>query len=75
MTQPFGNHTTTSLTYAAGFGVDVNITQHWLIGAGYRFVNLGNASLGTTPLQSGTQTISNSHINANELLALLSYVG
>lgn len=75
MTQPFGNHTTKSFTYSAGLGVDVNIAEHVRFGAGYRFVDLGNASLGTTSLQNGTNTISNSHLYTNELLAQISYVG
>ncbi len=75
MTQPFANHSNTSLTYSAGLGFDVDITEHWRLGAGYRFVNLGNVNLGTTPLQSSTGTISNSHIYTNELLAQISYLG
>ncbi len=75
MTQPFGNHATRSLTYSAGLGVDVNITEHVRLGAGYRFVDLGNASLGVTPLQTGTSTISSTHLHTNELLLQISYVG
>ena len=75
MIQPFGNHSTRSFTYSVGFGVDVNITEHLRLGAGYRFADLGNASLDVTPLQTGTNTISNTHLHTNELLAQITYVG
>ena len=75
MTQPFGNHSTKSFTYSVGFGVDADITKHLRLGAGYRFANLGNASLGVTSLQTGTHTISNANLYTNELLAQISYIG
>ncbi len=75
MTQPFANHTTRSFTYIAGLGIDVDIQKHIRVGAGYRFADLGNANLGTTPLQSGTTMISHRHLYTNEFLAQLSFLG
>jgi opacity protein-like surface antigen len=75
MTQPFGSHSNSAFTYSVGLGIDVNIAEHWRLGAGYRFLDLGGASLGVSGLQSGTRTISNSHIHANELLLQVSFVG
>lgn len=75
MAEPFAGHTAHSFTYAVGLGVDVDLNEHLRFGAGYRFIDLGSASLGTTPLQSSTNTISNQHIHMNEVLAQLSFVG
>lgn len=75
MSQPFTSHTTHSFTYLAGLGIDVDLGEHLRAGAGYRFADLGNASLGVTPLQSSSNTISHTHLHTNEFLAQLSYVG
>lgn len=75
MTQPFANHLSRSLTYSVGFGIDVDLTEHVRLGAGYRFADLGNANLGITPLQSSTNKISNTHLYTNEVLAQLEFVG
>lgn len=75
MSMPFGNHTNKTFTFSLGLGVDVNLSEHIRIGAGYRFVDLGSAALGTTPLETGNQTITNPDIHANELLAQVSFIG
>ncbi|MDR3491337.1 MAG: outer membrane beta-barrel protein [Gammaproteobacteria bacterium] len=75
MAQPFGSHNTKSFTYMAGLGVDVDLGEHVRAGIGYRFADLGHASLGVTPLQSSTNTISNTHLHTNEYLVQFSYVG
>jgi opacity protein-like surface antigen len=75
MTQSFADHSTSSFTYTVGFGVDVDMTDHVRLGAGYRFMDLGNASLGVSSLQTGNNTLSNSHLYTNEVLAQLSLVG
>lgn len=75
MGQPFAGQTAHAFTYTVGLGADVDISEHLRFGGGYRFINLGSASLGPTPLQSGTNTISNKQIHANEFLVQLSYVG
>jgi len=75
MSPSFAGHTTKSFTYSAGVGIDVDMAEHVRVGAGYRYVNLGNASLGVTPLQTGNHTISNSHLNTNEFLVQLTYIG
>lgn len=75
MTELFNSHTTKAFTYTAGLGVDVDIAEHLRVGAGYRFVGLGNASLGASPLQDGTNTISHTQLHANELIAQITYLG
>jgi opacity protein-like surface antigen len=75
MTQAFGSHSSRSFTYSVGLGIDVDLQEHLRVGVGYRFVDLGNARLGTTPLQSDNSTISNTHLHTNEFLAQFSYVG
>lgn len=73
-TDPFVGHTQKSFTYSVGLGADLDIAQHLRLGAGYRYVSLGSASLGQSPLQINTNTISNSHLNTNEFLVQLSYL-
>jgi opacity protein-like surface antigen len=75
MSPSFAGHTTKSFTYSAGIGIDVEVAEHLRVGAGYRYLNLGNASLGVTPLQADNHTMGNSHIHANEFLAQLTYIG
>jgi len=75
MAQPFDNHTTSAFTYSIGIGADVDVAEHWRLGAGYRFVDLGKACLGVSPLQSSTETICSTHMNANEILVQISYLG
>ena len=75
MTEPFSSHSTKAFTYFAGLGLDVDVGEHLRAGAGYRFLDLGQASLGMTPLQDSTNTISHSHLHANEFLAQLTFVG
>ncbi len=75
MAQPFAGHTTQSFTYLGGIGMDIDMGKNVRMGVGYRFVNLGNASLGMTPLQSSVNTISNSHLYTNEFLLQLTIIG
>ncbi len=75
LTPPFGNHTTNAFSYSLGLGIDLDITNHWRLGLGYRFVDLGSASLGVTPSQIGTHTISNTPIYVNEVLLRISFLG
>lgn len=75
MTQPFASHTTTSFIYLVGLGMDVDLQQHLRAGVSYRFVSLGQASLGSTPLQAAPNTLSHSHLNTNEFLVQISYIG
>ena len=74
MTQGFNNRSYHSFTYQVGFGIEMNLSNSLRCGAGYRYVNLGAAGLGTTPLQDGTETIKYNHLHLNELLFELSYL-
>ncbi|MCD6048194.1 MAG: porin family protein [Gammaproteobacteria bacterium] len=72
---PFAGHMQHSFTYALGTGMDIDLTQRFKVGAGYRYVNLGKASLGTSPWQTTSQTPSFGHLYANEfLLQFTSYL-
>lgn len=74
MSQPFANRTMRNFTYLIGLGVDVDITQHVRLGAGYRYVDLGKAGLNPSPLQQDSTQITNTRIRANELLMQLSLI-
>lgn len=72
----FSNNTTTQFSYSLGVGVDMDITKHWRFGLGYRFSDLGRAGLGsgvidTTPV---SDSLSQSHLYANEGVLQLSYI-
>jgi opacity protein-like surface antigen len=72
---PFAGHMQHSFTYALGTGMDMDLTRHFKVGAGYRYINLGRASLGTSSWQTTTQTPSFNHLYANEfLLQFTSYL-
>jgi opacity protein-like surface antigen len=71
----FGNKTVTSFTYLAGLGVDMDITPSARLGIGYRFTDLGNAKLAPATID-GTQTtntLSQSHLYVNEVLAQFTF--
>ncbi|CDZ76194.1 Opacity protein antigens [Legionella massiliensis] len=42
----FANHRKTAFSYSLGLGLDVNVSAHLRMGAGYRFSGLGHSSLG-----------------------------
>lgn len=75
MAQGFNNHTYHSFTYQVGLGLEADLTQHLRLGGGYRYVDLGKAGLGTTPLQDSSTTIQYQHLHVNEFLLQLSYLG
>lgn len=74
-TPMFFDRSQTSFTYTVGSGVDVNLTNSFRIGIGYRFTDLGAAATGSA--QIDTIPISNSlqqpHIYANQILAQLTF--
>jgi opacity protein-like surface antigen len=75
MSQGFNNRTHQTFTYQLGLGLDIDLNSHVCLGAGYRFLDLGKAGLGPTPLQEGNQTISYDHLYVNEFLMQLSFKG
>lgn len=74
MGEPFANHTNDSFTYVAGFGVDMDAGKWVRLGIGYRYVDLGKASLGTSPLQADTVTLQKSTLTSNEFLFQISTI-
>ena len=71
----YKNKTTSSFTYNIGLGLDYDLTENLRFGVGYRFTDLGKASLGDSQLDtlSVPETLSQSHFYAQELLFQLSY--
>jgi hypothetical protein len=52
MQTPFAGHTRAGLAYSLGFGITRNIGSRSEISLGYRYINSGKGSLGTTPIQT-----------------------
>ncbi len=75
-TPEFTNHSTTSFAYSVGVGIDVDIHQNWRLGAGYRFVGLGQANLGNGLIDttSFTSTLTQSNLYAQTVMAQLTYL-
>lgn len=69
---PFTSSTTHSFTYDLGTGVDVDLTSRVRLGAGYRYADLGKATLGVSPDQSSTETPGYQHLHTNEFILQLS---
>jgi len=75
-TRQFSNQTSTAFSYAAGLGVDFDLTEAVRLGLGYRFTDLGTVSLGPANINGNTVsgTLSQNHLYANMLLAQLSFL-
>ena len=69
----FKNHTTTSITYTVGAGLQHNFTPACQIGLGYEFSNWGHSSLGTAPGQTLGKGLSFNHYYTNAVLMNVSY--
>lgn len=68
----FSDYTTHSFSYELGLGMDVDVTCHTRIGAGYRFADLGSYSLSSN---NNTDTgLGKSHLYANEFAVQLTYL-
>ena len=70
---PFANHTTSNLSYLLGFGIDMNLSSHFLIGIGYRFDDFGKLSLGQSPAMESGATLVSSPLIAQEIVLQLTY--
>ncbi len=55
---PFVNHTQNYLTWGIGAGVDVDMNSTFRLGLGYQFVDLGEAKLGLSSIQTMGQASS-----------------
>jgi len=74
-TPAFSNHTQTNFTYAVGPGIDVSLTKSFRVGVGYRFTDLGSANTGSGQLDTIpiSNTLKQSHLYANQILAQFTY--
>lgn len=75
-TREYANKSTSSFAYRFGLGVDYDISPHIRLGAAYRFLNFGNASLGAAQLDdiSVPGTLSQTNLHTNEILFQLTYI-
>jgi opacity protein-like surface antigen len=73
LTRQYQNSLSYSWTYAVGLGFDVDFDERWRVGLGYRFTDLGKASLGQSTIDGVyvAGTLSQRHIYANELMGQL----
>jgi opacity protein-like surface antigen len=55
----FANHTQTAFAYGVGIGAQFKVAPHLLVGPEYRYLNLGDVSLGNGhALNSGTKKVT-----------------
>jgi opacity protein-like surface antigen len=71
----FAGHRQTGMAYAAGVGVDMDIVQHWRVGAGYEYAYLGTAKLGAAPAQPTSQRVSSGSLLASQFMLQITYAG
>ncbi len=71
---PFHNHNQTSFSWSLGLGADYAVNEKIRVGLGYQFSDLGLVSLGATSAASTTQTLSLSHMYANQLRFQLTFL-
>lgn len=70
----FMSHTTTTLTYNVGAGVQAKINKHWQIGAGYEFADWGKSGLGRANGQTMNSGLNLNHLYTNGVLFNLTYL-
>lgn len=75
MSPGFNGHTSYSFAYLWGVGIEMDLNDHFRLGGLYHYVNLGQIRLGTSSSQTTTDTLNNNHLNINEILLQLSYLG
>lgn len=75
-TKMYSHNMTTSFSYALGLGLDTDLTNNLRFGIGYRFTNLGKIQTGSATIDNNSisGTLSQSHMNANLLLAQLELI-
>ncbi|MDI1351699.1 MAG: outer membrane beta-barrel protein [bacterium] len=80
LTPTFANQHNRAFSYRLGVGVDTDIAPHLRAGLGYRFADLGKASLGSGTIQFNGLAFPVPfsphvpHVYANQLVAQISYV-
>jgi opacity protein-like surface antigen len=69
-TRNYADQTTLSLSYVLGLGMDVDVASFLRVGLTYRYINLGNATLGqsTIDTSSFSTTLNQAHMRASEIL-------
>ena len=70
---PFSSASQNSLSYALGVGVDIDVTNHWRLGAGYELIDLGKTKLGGSPAQQTPQPIFTDRMKANQFMLQATY--
>lgn len=75
-TRDYVNNTSGSFAYKVGLGMDMDVTQHARLGVAYRFSGLGQADLGSANIDNVGVSghLSQSNLNANEVLVQLTYI-
>ncbi|MCD6048460.1 MAG: uncharacterized protein K0S08_2107 [Gammaproteobacteria bacterium] len=75
-TRNYEGNTKNSFTYAAGLGLDVDVTTHTRLGVGYRYADLGRVELGDANVNGVpvSGTIDQRRLHANEALAQFTYL-
>jgi len=71
---PFNPKSTTSFSWAVGVGADYVLKQNWRVGLNYQFADLGSTSLGLSPSQTSSQTLTIPHLWANQIHFQLTYL-
>lgn len=75
-TREYYNHSTRSLAYRLGVGVDIDLSKNLRLGFSYRFADLGTVRLGSSTIndQSVDGTLMQSNLYVNEVLAQLTFI-
>lgn len=75
-TRMYAVHSSTSWSYAAGLGLDVDLTDHLRVGAGYRFADLGTAQLGNAVIDTTAVpgVLPSTRLYSNEVLGQVTIV-
>jgi len=75
-TPAYSSHRQTNFSYSVGAGIGMPVMDRWRIGLGYRFTDLGQSNLGKGNINSIpiANTLKQSHLYANEIVAELTYL-
>jgi opacity protein-like surface antigen len=75
-TRQYNNNAQTSFSYSVGFGIDATLIQNWRIGIGYRFSDIGKASLSPATINGVNVggTLSQNHVYLSEVIAQLTWL-
>jgi len=72
-TPNFKNHSTTSLSYTLGIGVQKAVDQNWQVGVNYEFANWGKSRLSRAPGQTTNNHLFLKHLYTNGIMFNLTY--